>query len=352
MPTDQAEAIAARARRSFVAPRDLGHAAEGDELVLKINNDGHEVTKELLVLNTNGEWQPALSLFEYVQQSLVELCAGYIEASADKPRGEGWEEDECWYDAPHDAWRVYAEPVGLTRDDITDIDTLLCFVTTRVAAGIVKRRRKELASIRALRLVALRNQVPKDIVGHIESFFAPAKDSVPFRSDQLPSFMHSWQREYRRQSLENSRLYAGSSVSAGRLGDAEIWKGQFRGREQSGLDFPQGMGRPEDEGSRDWILLPKKFLQQHEEQPFVFSFRHDESEGWPAGAVDFFESRPGHRTYIVEDADGRHHRGPTFECIVLDPYFAELRRRAQAAQEPRSPEVQEQIDAYYRQFQT
>ena len=35
-----------------------------------------------------------------------------------------------------------------------------------------------------------------------------------------------------------------------------------------------------------------------------------------------------------------------------DPYFAELRRRAQEAQEPRSPEVQEQIDAYYRQFQT
>lgn len=324
MATDQAEAIAARARRSFVAPRDLGHAAEGDELVLKIDNDGHEVRKELLVLNTDGEWQPALSLFEYVQQSLVELCAGYIEASAD------------WYDTPHDAWRVYAEPVGLTRDDITDIDTLLCFVTTRDAGGIVKRRRKELASIRALRLVALRNQVPKDIVGHIESFFAPAKDSVPFRSDQLPSFMHSWQREYMRQSLENSRLYARSSVSAGRLGGAEIWKGQFS----------------EDGYFRDWILLPKKFLQQHEEQPFVFSFRHDESEGWPAGAVDFFESRPGHRTYIVEDADGRHHRGPTFECIVLDPYFAELRRRAQEAQEPRSPEVQEQIDAYYRQFQT
>ena len=321
MATDQAEAIAARARRSFVAPRDLGHAAEGDELVLKINNDGHEVRKELLVLNTDGEWQPALSLFEYVQQSLVELCAGYIEASAD------------WYDTPHDAWRVYAEPVGLTRDDITDIDTLLCFVTTRVAAGIVKRRRKELASIRALRLVALRNQVPKDIVGHIESFFAPAKDSVPFRSDQLPSFMHSWQREYMRQSLENSRLYARSSVSAGRLGGAEIWKGQFS----------------EDECQRDWILLPRKLLQQHEEQPFVFMSDPDEFTPWPAGAVDFFESRPGHRTYIVEDADGEHHRGPTFECIVLDPYFAELRRRAQG---PRSAEVQEQIDAYYRQFQT
>ena len=323
MPTDQAEAISARARRSFVAPRDLGHAAEGDELLVKMQRDYYGdqegSTKELLVLNKSGEWQPALSLFEYVQQSLVELCAGYIEASAD------------WYDTPHDAWRVYAEPVGLTRDDITDIDTLLCFVTTRVAAGIVKRRRKELASIRALRLVALRNQVPKDIVGHIESFFAPAKDSVPFRRDQLPSFMHSWQREYMRQSLENSRLYARSSVSAGRLGGAEIWKGEFS----------------MDGYLRDWILLPRKLLQQHEDQPFVFSLP-DEGP-WPDGAVDFFEYRPGHRTYIVEDADGEHHRGPTFECIVLDPYFAELRRRAQG---PRSAEVQEQIDAYYRRFQT
>ena len=331
MPTDEATALAARARRSFVAPRDLGHAAEGDELVLKINQDGRRgKTKELLVLNTDGEWQPALSLFEYVQQSLVELCAGYIEASADKPREQGWT------NVPHDAWHVYAEPVGLTRADITDIDTLLCFVTTRVAAGIVKRRSKELASIRALSLVALRNQVPKNIVGHIESFFAPAKDSVPFRRDQLPSFMHSLQREYMRQSLENSRLYAGSSVSAGRLGDAEIWKGRFS----------------DDDCRRDWILLPKKLLQQHEDQPFVFSSLPDEGDEWPDGAVDFFESRPGHRTYIVEDADGRHRRGPTFDCIVLDPYFAELRRRAQESQEPRSPEVQAQIDAYYRQFQT
>ena len=334
MPTDEATALAARARRSFVAPRDLGHAAEGDELLVKMQLDYHGVQrrgqKELLVLNKSGEWQPALSLFEYVQQSLVELCAGYIEASADKPREQGWT------NVPHDAWHVYAEPVGLTRADITDIDTLLCFVTTRVAAGIVKRRSKELASIRALSLVALRNQVPKDIVGHIESFFAPAKDSVPFRRDQLPSFMHSLQREYMRQSLENSRLYAGSSVSAGRLGDAEIWKGRFS----------------DDDCRRDWILLPKKLLQQHEDQPFVFSSLPDEGDEWPDGAVDFFESRPGHRTYIVEDADGRHRRGPTFDCIVLDPYFAELRRRAQESQEPRSPEVQAQIDAYYRQFQT
>ena len=72
--------------------------------------------------------------------------------------------------------------MGLTRDDITDIDWLL-FCSPSDAAGIVKRRRKELASIRALRLVALRNQVPKDIVGHIESYIAPAGlGPVPPRS--------------------------------------------------------------------------------------------------------------------------------------------------------------------------
>ena len=60
MPTDQATALAARARRSFVAPRDLGHAAEGDELLVKMQRDYYGdqegSTKELLVLNKSGEW--------------------------------------------------------------------------------------------------------------------------------------------------------------------------------------------------------------------------------------------------------------------------------------------------------
>ena len=122
------------------------------------------------MLNKSGEWQPALSLFEYVQQTLVELCAGYIEISADKAieasadnsSDEDWE--DCWYDARS----VYADPVGLTRDERTDIDWLLNCVTPKVAAGIVERRRGELATIRVLRLALLRIQLPKDIVGHIE----------------------------------------------------------------------------------------------------------------------------------------------------------------------------------------
>ena len=320
-------AIAARARRSFVAPRE---AAEGDELVVRsrqnydpdLSNYNQDDEKELLVLNTAGEWQPALSLFEYVQQSLVELCAGYIEASADKASDEGWEDyvrdhlggeldwrDLCDCD---DARGVYATPVGLTRGNYTTVDTLLSCVTPQVAADIIERRRKELAGIRILRLVALRLRVPLEIVGQIEGFVAaPAKDSVPFRCDELPSFMQSLSREYMRRGWDS--FLGGSRVAAGSLGDAEIWKGRFS----------------EEECQRDWILLPRKLLQQHEEQPFVFFGCPDEFDPWPAGAVTFEDSRPGHRTYIIEDADGGQHPGPTFECFVLHPYFAERKRRAE-----------------------
>ena len=315
MATDQAAAMSARARRSFVAPRDLGHAAEGDELLVKMQRDYYGdqegSTKELLVLNKSGEWQPALSLFEYVQQSLVELCAGYIEISADKAieaSADNSSDEDCWYDARS----VYADPVGLTRDERTDIDWLLSCVTPKDAAGIVERRREELAIIRVLRLALLRIQVPKDIVGHIESFVAaPAKDSVPFRRDQLPSFMQSLSEEYRRRAWDS--FLGGSVVAAGSLGGAEIWKGQFS----------------EDECQRDWTLLPRKLLQQHEEQPFVFFGCPDEFDPWPAGAVSFgWHPRPGHRTYTFEDADGGQ-REQTFECFVLHPYFAERKRRAE-----------------------
>ena len=36
----------------------------------------------LLVLATNGRWQPAKSLFEYVQQKVIETCASAIEDEA------------------------------------------------------------------------------------------------------------------------------------------------------------------------------------------------------------------------------------------------------------------------------
>ena len=319
MATDQATALAARARRSFVAPRDLGHAAEGDELLVKMQRDyyGDQEgnTKELLVLNKSGEWQPALSLFEYVQQTLVELCAGYIEISADKAieasaDNSSDEGDDCWYDARS----VYADPVGLTRDERTDIDWLLSCVTPKVAAGIVERRRGELATIRVLRLALLRIQVPKDIVGHIESFVAaPAKDSVPFRRDELPGFMQSLSERYEYEAWDCP--IDGCIVSAGHLGGVEIWKAQFYAKHY-------------DNCHDDTIVLPRRLLQQYEEHPFVFSLPDDDEDEWPAGAIEVLESAPGHRTYLFEDADGGQH-ARTFECFVLHPYFVELKRQAE-----------------------
>ena len=309
----RARAIAARARRSFVAPRQV---AEGDELVVRTRQDyddsrDEEYTKELLVLNTAGEWQPALSLFEYVQQSLVELCAGYIEASGDIAGDEDWEEYVDWRDLCdcHNAWEVYAK----ARYDHTTVDTLLSLVTPQSAAGIIKRRRKELAGIRVLRLVAVRLRVPHELVGQIESFVAPAKDSVPFRRDELPGFMRSLSEDYEREASLDGPFEC-CSVSAGHVGGAEIWKGRF----YHGSHPLQ----------KDWILLPRKLLQQHEEQPFVFFGCPDEFDPWPAGAVTFEDSRPGHRTYLFEDANGGQH-ARTFECFVLHPYFAERKRRAE-----------------------
>ena len=334
----RARAVAARARRSFVAPREV---AEGDELVVRsrqnydpdLSNYNQDDEKELLVLNTAGEWQPALSLFEYVQQSLVELCAGYIEASADKASDEGWEDyvrdhlggeldwrDLCDCD---DARGVYATPVGLTRGNYTTVDTLLSCVTPQVAADIIERRRKELAGIRILRLVALRLRVPLEIVGQIEGFVAaPAKDSVPFRCDELPSFMQSLSERYEYEAWDCH--LDGYNLSAGHLGGAEIWKGKIYGKHLN------------DDLHKAWILLPRRLLQQYEEHPFAFSLPDDDEDEWPAGAIEVLESAPGHRTYLFDDADGGQH-ARTFECFVLHPYFVEMKRREQ-----------EEMDAYFR----
>ena len=96
MPRNDAEP----SRRARAARLSLpGRLAEGDELLVRSRQDYDPIirrtsktTKRITRAQHAGEWQPALSLFEYVQQSLVELCAGYIEASADKASDEGWED--------------------------------------------------------------------------------------------------------------------------------------------------------------------------------------------------------------------------------------------------------------------
>ena len=77
----------ARARRSLVAP--VQNPARGDTLVMVERTDygqGGRVEESrpqaLRVLATNGQWQPAKSLFEYVQQKVIETCASAIEDEA------------------------------------------------------------------------------------------------------------------------------------------------------------------------------------------------------------------------------------------------------------------------------
>ena len=77
----------ARARRSLVAP--VQNPAKGDTLVVIERTDYGQGGRakesrphKLLVLATNGQWQPAKSLFEYVQQEVIETCAGTIEEEA------------------------------------------------------------------------------------------------------------------------------------------------------------------------------------------------------------------------------------------------------------------------------
>ncbi len=74
----------ARARRSLVAP--VQNPAQGDTLVVidrthwfgGNGRDEESRPHALLVLATNGRWQPAKSLFEYVQQNVIETCASAI----------------------------------------------------------------------------------------------------------------------------------------------------------------------------------------------------------------------------------------------------------------------------------
>ena len=81
-----AEHLRARARRSLVAP--VQNPAQGDTLVVIdrthwfSGRDEEGRPHALLVLATNGQWQPAKSLFEYVQQNVIETCASAIEDEA------------------------------------------------------------------------------------------------------------------------------------------------------------------------------------------------------------------------------------------------------------------------------
>ena len=105
----------ARARRSLVAP--VQNPAKGDTLVVIERTDYGQGGRakesrphKLLVLATNGQWQPAKSLFEYVQQEVIETCASTIE-------DEEWRNDKLCevHVEVHGLWGT-----GLSEEEIKE----------------------------------------------------------------------------------------------------------------------------------------------------------------------------------------------------------------------------------------
>lgn len=186
----------------------------GDGLILVgresgMSGDQESAVIELQVLNTEGKWQPARTLYEYVQQNVVEICSVWDKqnpADAPEPVDDGCE--PAWWNASE----VYEK--HLHRVEYGTITTLLDGITPRFAGYIVERRRAEVARIRLLRVAAQRARVPQEVVKIIESFAVlPAKDSVPCRRDQLPAFMQRLVEQYE----DHDRYLWKARVSSSRL---------------------------------------------------------------------------------------------------------------------------------------
>ena len=206
MPTARSRSLAARAGRSFIdpvkqtLPSERAKAQE-EGLVTVWRHEGEYGERSggqphaLVVLAKNGtQWRPALSLYEYVQQNVVEICAAKISGGCFRSSrtcvgqepsgapiyeyGDGWE----------DAREVYAEPVGLKTSG--GIDSLLRSITPSFAGFIVKQRRNEESAMRFLRVIARRVNVPDDCIKHIEPSPACCRRETRFRAgagSYLPS---------------------------------------------------------------------------------------------------------------------------------------------------------------------
>ena len=167
-----------------------------DGLIIKSydrsGGEGEGPVVELHVLNTEGRWQPARSLYEYVQQNVVEICSVWDEQNP-ADAAETSDDDGAppkWYTASE----LYER--HLHRCEPGDIASLLYKISPEIAGYIVKQRRAEVAGIRILRVAAQRARVPLEVVKHIECFAGLAKDSVPCRRDQLQAFMQRLVEQY------------------------------------------------------------------------------------------------------------------------------------------------------------
>lgn len=252
MPTAQSKALAARAGRSFIAPIKLTLPSERakaqEEGLVSVRRSEDEdgsrgvgQPRALTVLAKNGQWQPARSLYEYVQQNVIEICAAKIHHDL---HGEPPSDENNYKEAWECASDVYAKSVGVKGWG--PIDKFLSNIRPGFAGFIIEQRRNEESAMRMLRVIARRVRVPDDCVRHIEAFVGllPARDAIPCRREQLPAFM---QRLYEVHVDEVG--YSGSrldnvSLNSGHAGSAEVWTGCF------GDEYSSG----------NWALLPRKLL--------------------------------------------------------------------------------------------
>ncbi len=246
-------------------------------------DDGEGPVVELHVLNTEGRWQPALSLYEYVQQNVVEICSVWDE---ENPADAESSDD----DGPPTWWRaqeVYEQ--HLHRDEPGDVAALFRGITPRFAGYIVEQRRAEVLGIRYFRVAAQRARVPLEVVKIIEIFagLLPAKDSVPCRRDQLPAFM---QRLVELYQDEDHDIHPTARVSSSiEVRGTTVWTGHFSGKFDSD----------------DWTVMPRRLLAQYQEVPASLNeeLRNWEHGDWPEGARGQLDSGPGYRTFLMEDSD-------------------------------------------------
>ena len=266
-----------------------------DGLIIKCcdhlrGDDGEGPVVELHVLNTEGRWQPARSLYEYVQQNVVEICSVW---DAQNPADAESSDEEDW---PPKWWRaqeVYEKYLHI-REELGDIATLLDAITPRFAGYIVQQRRAEVLGIRYFRVAVQRARVPLEVAKHIESFagLLPAKDSVPCRRDQLPAFM---QRLVELYQDEDHDIHPTARVSSSiEVRGTTIWTGYTAGKY----------------GSDDWTLMPRRLLAQYQEVPASLTERvADWDHGqYPENAIDEIDAGPGYKTFLMpgEDADDEY----------------------------------------------
>jgi len=321
MPTAQSKALAARAGRSFIAPikmtlpSERAKAQEGGLVSVRRSEDedgsrGVGYPRALTVLAKNGQWQPARSLYEYVQPNVIEICAAKIHHDL---HGEPPSEEHNYKEAWECASDVYAKSVGVKGWG--PIDSFLSGIPPVFAGLIIEQRRNEESAMRMLRVIARRVRVPDDCVRHIEAFVGllPARDAIPCRREQLPALMQRLYEVHMDEVGCSGSRFDNVSLQSGHAGSAEVWTGSF------GDEYSSG----------NWTLFPRKLLPQYHELPASLGVNtngdYENPAGWPEGCVDeCAPEAPGHKTFWFGEYDDEDGQPGYINCYRRTfPWFEE-----------------------------